>query len=135
MRRLAALVALLALTAVAAPAPFLPGVPCPLERVNATAQGCSCVLYAAPDCPEARDEFVCMSDCVERGYIFPDRCDSVLGCCAYLETVNAEVRCTDEGSSVRFDCGVSPLRSNLSDRDRARIRARTRLPVWTRIRG
>lgn len=105
--RLATLVLLIAATSAA----FLPGAPTPFEDAVAVhsnrTDSCSCVLYTAPDCPEARDEFVCMSGCIERGYEFPGRCDTVLGCCVYLETVNREVTCQDEGSYVRFDCGQS----------------------------
>lgn len=106
------LVLLLTLLAACSAAPvaarrFLPGVATPLNFVEALPlDGCSCVLYRA-DCPEAKEEFICMSGCIQRGHEFPGRCDTVLGCCVSLKTINDAIRCVDAGSSVEFYCGGS----------------------------
>jgi hypothetical protein len=76
--------------------------PAPADAVPVGDQ-CSCYLYADPDCTEAKAEFVCMGDCVNRGFVFP-QCSTVLGCCEYLQTVNSGVHCYDEGTYIRFEC-------------------------------
>jgi hypothetical protein len=91
-------VALLLLLAAVAGLPTRPTVP------NQTLNGCACDLYDDPDCPEARVEFICMSGCIQKGYVFPE-CDTVLGCCLYLESQEAAVSCIDHGSYVTFECG------------------------------
>jgi hypothetical protein len=88
------------------------------DTIQPTAGGCACDIYSAPNCIEARDEFVCMSGCIQRGYVFP-QCGSVMSCCVYIQSTNRGVECVDEGADVRFDCsgptpGLAPLARHLA---------------------
>jgi hypothetical protein len=85
-----------------------------VTRLNCGSGGCACAMYAAPDCLEARDEFTCLAACIQRGYVFPE-CDSVLGCCVYIETVNAGVTCVESGGYVDFSCTQAALRHRAPD--------------------